>query len=351
MINIEKSIKRKEYRFIMQVLVIALIMSIIGFVIAILIVSDHDNLRHEAKYCILYTLLISIPLWIGNSYIGNNLNWICTWKGTPRKRLIVSLLATFFYTIFVSIAVHFFWMEVILQQDFALLDLNTIIHILVILIITYIVSSYVYSRKFFRSWQEAIIEQEALKRDVLTMEYKALKNQVNPHFLFNTLNVLTSIVADNDKATTFIKKLSDVYRYVLEQKDKQVVGLSTELQFVKDYIYLQKIRYEIGLNIHINLTDISKMIVPLSLQMLVENAVKHNIVSDEQPLQVEIYSENADYVVVKNNLQKKSNIIKTEKIGLENIKSRYKFLTNKPFIVEQTTTDFTVKLPVIEYES
>jgi LytS/YehU family sensor histidine kinase len=205
------------------------------------------------------------------------------------------------------------------------------------------------------SWRQAAINAEKLKTESIASRYESLKNQVNPHFLFNSLNALSNLVyEDQELAIKFIRKLSEVYRYVLDTRNQEVVKLSDELAFLDSYIFLQKIRYEDNLKININLPRHTEaMIPPLSLQMLVENAIKHNIVSEDEPLHIDLFMEDDDYIVVRNNLQKK-NIGEVPPggaspgIGLANIKSRYETLTQKAVEVGSTPHDFLVKIPVLK---
>jgi LytS/YehU family sensor histidine kinase len=188
-----------------------------------------------------------------------------------------------------------------------------------------------------------------MKGEVLSAKFETLKNQVNPHFLFNSLNVLTSLVyKDPDLSAKFIKELSNVYRHVIEVKDLEVVSLKQEIEFLLSFTFLLKMRHSEGLNVNINLKKVDEYnVVPLALQMLVENAVKHNIVSGEEPLSIDIYLEN-QYIVVHNNLQKKTvRETTSSNVGLINIKARYENLTDIPVITEESDTDFIVKLPVL----
>ena len=135
---------------------------------------------------------------------------------------------------------------------------------------------------FFKNWKEAAVQQEKLKREQLALQYETLKSQVNPHFLFNNLNSLTSLISSNpDKAIEFVKKLSEVYRYVLDQKDQELVALDTELKFLESYIFLQKIRFGTNLDVQINVSAKNFKVIPLSVQMLVENAIKHNEIKQD----------------------------------------------------------------------
>jgi LytS/YehU family sensor histidine kinase len=182
------------------------------------------------------------------------------------------------------------------------------------------------SIEFFRNWKKSVIMQEELKREQLILQYETLKSQVNPHFLFNSLNSVTSLIkTDPDKAIVFIKKLSEVFRYVLEQKDNEITTVEAELNFIESYIFMQKIRFGENLTVNIDVPDRNRYIIPLSLQMLIENAIKHNVISKEFPLTISILSKNENYIAVSNNLRKKP-ALDTGSIGLENIKSRYSIL-------------------------
>ncbi len=155
------------------------------------------------------------------------------------------------------------------------------------------------------------------------------------------------VYQDQDTAVKFIKQLSDVYRYVLEQKDNELVEIAEEINFVKKYVYLQKIRFGENLKIEIDVpAKTNNVVAPLSLQMLVENAIKHNTTSSEKPLTIQVLRENG-YIIVKNNLQRKSVVKDSGGIGLDNIRARYQHLTDLEFLVEETANEFIVKIPVI----
>jgi LytS/YehU family sensor histidine kinase len=207
-----------------------------------------------------------------------------------------------------------------------------------------------YSTYLTKYWKKSIEANEELKRENLLAKYEALKNQVNPHFLFNNLNTLSGMVEQKSElATNFIKKLSDIYRYVLEQNDKELVSINDELKFVDDYVFLTKMRFGEGLIFNSHITnDQNLQIAPLGLQMLVENAIKHNILSDDMPLKIEMEIENG-FVIVRNNLQKKKTINSgKEPLGLENLIKRYAYLSDASVEVIEADGKFIVKLPVIE---
>jgi LytS/YehU family sensor histidine kinase len=206
------------------------------------------------------------------------------------------------------------------------------------------------SIEFFEFWKKSLTEREALKRDNITAEFESLKNQVNPHFLFNSLNTLSSIIEEDPKtATQFVQKLSSVYRYVLAQRDKETVTLHEELNFIESYVYLNKIRFGENLKVEI-LVDESlrqSQIATLTLQLLMENAIKHNVVSKDKPLSIEIGIKNSR-IYVKNNLQAKKIHAESNGIGLSNIISRYKYLSKEEVIVSSSNNYFEVSVPLID---
>lgn len=197
-------------------------------------------------------------------------------------------------------------------------------------------------------WQASLKREQKLREEKLIFQNETLKTQVNPHFLFNSLNTLSALVSTRqDVAEEFINRLSSIYRYIIENSSKDRVPLSVELSFIRDYFFLHKIRDDgkILLEVQVNENDNSE-ILPVSLQILVENAVKHNKATRESPLKISIYIENK-HVIVKNNLQKMGVQLTSTKIGLKNLAQRVSLITGKVLIIEETNTDFIVKIPLL----
>ncbi|MEM6735545.1 MAG: histidine kinase [Bacteroidota bacterium] len=204
---------------------------------------------------------------------------------------------------------------------------------------------------FFEKWKEQFRLNEQLKNQQIKTQYEVLQNQMSPHFLFNSLNTLASIIPeDADAAVSFTERLSEVYRYILNNKDRELVELVEELSFVKSYLFLLRMRYPDNLSYHFKIEQkyFSRTIPPLTLQMLVENAIKHNIVSKSRPLHIDIYIENGKSVIVKNNLQRKKSAGISTRTGLENIRKRYQILGNKEIDVMTSATNFMVAVPLID---
>jgi sensor histidine kinase YesM len=197
--------------------------------------------------------------------------------------------------------------------------------------------------------QETRLENEHLKQQSLQNELIALKNQVDPHFLFNSLNSLTSLIRDNEPATQFVKKLSYMYRYILQSGDSDLVSVKDELEFLESYTYLMQTRYRDRFTIDINIEPhyLEQEIPPLALQLLVENSVKHNEISETNPLKVSVYSKDGS-LFVDNPIRLRKTFTEGTKNGLMNLKKRYILLLRKELTVRTDHNIFSVQLPLIQ---
>ena len=201
----------------------------------------------------------------------------------------------------------------------------------------------------YRRIQDKRVKEQKIIAGTASAKFDALKNQLDPHFLFNSLNVLTSLIEeDSFQAQKFTTSLSKVYRYVLEQKNKELVSIDEELQFANTYVRLLKMRFEdsIILDIPESSSNPEARIVPLSLQLLLENAVKHNVVTASKPLKIKVYEEEG-FLVVTNNIQEKQVVKKSSGVGLRNIQQRYQLLTDRQLKIDKTTKEFSVYLPIL----
>lgn len=206
---------------------------------------------------------------------------------------------------------------------------------------------------FYMEWNNALKRERKLREEKLIFQYESLKTKVNPHFLFNSLNTLSSLIPKNPELSErFIGKFSTIYRYVLENADRDLVGLEEEIEFIKNFFFLQEIRDEgkINLKIEVDRPE-SYAVVPVSLQLLVENALKHNAATQEKPLNIKVYLENDNTMVVENNIQKKMNIEPTSRVGLKNLKERISLATRKELFIEEGPLKFLVKLPILKKNS
>jgi sensor histidine kinase YesM len=289
-----------------------------------------------------YAATIWITMWLGNEYIIHWLDERISWTREPFKRLSVGVLAVVSFSVAAAYLLDRFYSGVFGFSAGGTSQLTLTV------VITIVITLFMTSRSFLFNWRQSAIDAEKLQKQSIAAKYESLKNQVNPHFLFNSFNALSNLVhEDPDKAVKFIKQLSEVYRYVLDTRDREVVSLEEELRFLQSYIYLQKIRFAEKLIIDIQLENVNSQIAPLALQILVENAIKHNIVSEDDPLQVKIYQHNG-FIAVENNLQKKSmGAEPSAGVGLENICRRYEFLSDKKVEILEDLDRFLVKLPIL----
>jgi sensor histidine kinase YesM len=197
-------------------------------------------------------------------------------------------------------------------------------------------------------WQESLRREQKLREQNLIFQNETLKNQVNPHFLFNSLNTISSLIQTQpEEAERFINDLSSIYRYIIENGQKDKVPLSLELEFVSDYYKLHRTRDEEKILLSIDVRDAGKyQILPVSLQTLLENAIKHNIATRQQQLRISIYLE-GNYIIVSNNLQRKATQLRSTATGLKNLSERLRLISGREMIIEEDETTFTVKLPLL----
>jgi two-component system LytT family sensor kinase len=302
-------------------------------------------------------LVFSTVIWMGNRYI-------MIWSRTRypdfeeiKKRLLKQSLIMLVYTLLANNL-----LGVLLKDacdaplingtkaltSFDLLLISNYASIFCSLLIVTIYES-IY---FVGELRKSVEEKEMLKRESLQAQLNALKIQVNPHFLFNSLNTLTAVIPENPgQAIDFVQHLSKVYRHILEVKNEQSILLKEELDVLKAYAFLLKTRFGDNLDINIQVADekLQQKIVPLSLQILMENAIKHNIVSSAKPLRIDVTAVDGR-LIVSNNLQKKNQLTESTGIGLENIRNRYRLLGNKQVEVTEGSSSFTVSIPLLAME-
>jgi hypothetical protein len=288
-----------------------------------------------------FSFVLWIALWIGNETLVGYLSRKISWVEFPVKRFLVSFSATIGYTVLVVVALVTLWDRVVDFKFDGYLEV-----VIPALLMTLLVSFFLHGRQFLLNWKLSEVNAQKLEKERVRAQYDSLKNQVNPHFLFNSLNALTNLVyEDPDKAAKFIKQLSEVYRYVLDSKDKEIVPLADELKFLESYLFLQRIRFGEKLNANIDVGDGSYSVAPMALQMLVENAIKHNEISVDHPLTIHVFSDNG-FLVVENIINKKSVLPEPSSgTGLDNIRNRYAFLSPVRVEVKSDGGKFIVKLP------
>lgn len=279
-------------------------------------------------------------------FIGDNIGW----EHATLKRVLLAATGSVVLTL-----VGYFLCRVVDQVIFHgysldfFLENEKIGYYLLPLLFTAIVSLIFHLVYFYKALQERRVTEQKIIAGTASAKFESLKNQIDPHFLFNSLNVLTSLIEENPgQAQKFTTGLSKIYRYVLEQKDKELVSLQEELTFAVTYMNLLKMRFENSIFYEVpqQLSSPEAKVVPLSLQLLLENTIKHNVVSEARPLKINIYEENG-YLIIKNNFQKKEVLQARKGVGLQNIIDRYALVTRRKIQIEQDNNNFAVKLPVL----
>lgn len=324
------------------------IIMVIGNLISFIFSMNFKDFWESIWMNSLYSLFIGGTLWKGNELIGHFLGHRIDIYQNPGKAVWLNLISMFTFSLIAILVVNYIWFVEVHDWTVQQMFRRGMLTMLIEFFVTVAITSIFFSIGFFKAWRESAVNEERLQKESIKLEYQALKNQVNPHFLFNSLNSLTSLVyQDQDQAAKFIKQLSEVYRYVLTQKDNELVRLEEEIEFSKRYVYLQKIRHNNNLrvNFHIELNN-KQFIVPVSLQILIENAIKHNEASEENPLIVDITSSD-NKLIIKNNLQPKTAIMDSGGIGLSTIKARYSFLSDQELTTSETKDYYQVELPII----
>lgn len=318
--------------------------------------NGDPNFPFWSQFAIWMGISIAITL-VMSFVIFNEIIWLekkLPWKKYPTKHLLVELaivlVSSIVLMLLFSKATYSQHVKSFGADHYKSFDDFLAKELTISTVLTVIVVSIVEGVFFFKEWQKNLVLTEKLQKEAMQSQLEVLKNQVNPHFLFNSLNVLSSLVYSNpSKAEQFIEKFASVYRYILNIQGKMVVPLKDELDFLKSYLYLQKIRFNEGLIVNINIDEAMKVLYlpPLCLQQLVENAIKHNIVGKERPLTINVYNETTNLYVV-NNLQKREEPLSSTGVGLKNLTERYFHFANvKPEFMEKDH-NFVAMTPLLK---
>jgi fumarate reductase subunit C len=328
----------------------------IGLVLAVVetcnIYFSGEELIFDAGFfrMMLYYQIYAIPLTLVNSQFFDFIYNKVSWEKYGKYRLGAGFIGSVIVTLITIFFVRAF-IEMVLEGESwtRFLEGEETAYYLSALVITLIVSLFFHAVYYYKEAQKIKVKEQKVIAGAASAKFDALKNQLDPHFLFNSLNVLTSLIEENPgSAQKFTTSLSKVYRYVLEQKNKELVTVDEELNFARTYMSLLKMRFEdsIIFDIPEKASNPEAKVVPLSLQLLLENAVKHNMVTSSKPLHIKIYEE-GEHLVVMNNLQPKQIVKKSSGVGLSNIKQRYQLLTQKQVMINQGAKEFAVAIPML----
>ena len=268
----------------------------------------------------------------------------------PTKGFFINFLVLALYSFFASMLIWYFSIKILFNPGFNPTFSDLVSNAQLPMYIALAISMFFSGIEFIKRWKEEAVKAEKLEKEKIATQYESLRNQVNPHFLFNSLNTLSSLVYDNQElAVQYINKLSGIYRYVLDSRNLDLTLLSDEMAFLNDYIFLQKIRFadNLKVNFKLNGEDEQLLVLPLALQIIMENAIKHNEVSSEKPLEVNVFVRNKK-LVIQNKKNQKKLFEKGMGIGLTNISERYKMICGHDIEVNDEAECFTVSIPLIE---
>lgn len=299
------------------------------------------------------SFLYSFVFVFGNYYTNGYLNSKYSWIDDTRTRMILGVVATLFVNVILVFVCNYINFIVLQKNDPAQFFSGSMGFINWLIInVALLISAIMHAKGFVEEWKKAtrreVVEQKLIAKSA-NAQFESLKNQLDPHFLFNSLNVLSSLIDENPtQAQRFTASMSKIYRYVLEQKDKELVTVEEEIEFAKIYCDLLKTRFEdsVSFEFKVNESDLKFFVVPLALQLLLENCIKHNFATSTKPLNIKIYSENG-YLFIENNLQHREQVKESAGIGLSNIVQRYSILTKQNVFIEKSSDFFRVKIPIL----
>jgi sensor histidine kinase YesM len=305
----------------------------------------------ELVACYGYFILISFIVWEGNVRLMYFIRKKYEWRYNQYYKIILSLfLANIFYSGAASSMMLYGW-KLASRESYA--SWGPILHTIFIIVVAASFITNIYEIIYLNKEREYnLTRAEQLNIAKAQAELEALKNQIDPHFIFNSLNTLSFLITrDPQNARLYNDTLAKVYRYILGNKEKDLVLLREEVEFISNYFYLLKIRFSEAVNMEIEITDLAAedfLIPPISMQALVENAIKHNDFTDSNPLTIMV-SVSSNFVVIKNAIKPKNYAPPTSKIGLNNLDNRYKLITKRNIIIENNFKFFTVKLPILKF--
>ena len=336
--------RNNKFRFV-YMLIVGVIISLLLHTIIPMSKSDFWLNFFATVQSILITMLI----WEGNLRMDSAIEKRIPWENHAAKRILVQFPISFLYSGTIIYCTMWLFNKYICVLPNVEQNMFFAISLTVGLLVTILLLSIETGSQFFGQWKRSLVEVEKYKLESAQAQLESLKNQINPHFLFNNMSVLTSLVyKDQDKAVDFIHQLSKVYRYLLDNKSSELVTLKEEFEFIESYIYLLNIRYSPNLNFTIDISPdaLLKYIPPMSLQLLIENAIKRNEISSEFPLEITIKAHDKQ-LKVSNPIQKRSTAEESSKTGLKNIQSRYAYFTDLVVEIDATDAHFIVSLPLL----
>lgn len=301
---------------------------------------------------VLYGVLIGLSIAFGCMVISRLIFNRKNVYENPTKHFVLAILSVTAYIAVDVVFVNYFWFHITQGVSFSDLFSHTfsVFTMTIELVIGLLIYLVALARYFTRDLQSYYVRVAEVESQLVKYQYDTLKNQLNPHFLFNALNTLSGLIyVDVDRADAFIHRLSKLYRYILDVQRVEVVPIQTEMELVSDFLFLNNIRFNDQIQSRIEVDETKGYVVPMALQLLIENAIKHNTTSLASPLKIEIRTE-GNAILVRNNLQLKLEKEPSHELGLNNLRERYAVLTDQKVEVEETEHEFTVRIPLLTKE-
>ncbi|MET0394385.1 MAG: sensor histidine kinase [Chitinophagaceae bacterium] len=310
---------------------------------------DHSRYSlWETKLSYLYTIGIAFVIWQGNRFLLFTLRSYFDWFDKPVRKITALILAISFYTIPVSVLLLTGWYHLFAKGNvnWNIVGMNAMVIMILVLFIVH-----VYETVFLvKEAETEKVQRAQTERAKAEAELQALKNQIDPHFIFNSLNTLSHLIEEKpQKAKLFNDNLAGVYRYILQNKARDLVLLREEMEFLENYFSLLRIRFDKAVRLQMAIPAAALdhcLVPPISLQVLAENAIKHNEFSEEKPLVLDIVLENGE-LVIRNDIKRKTAFRPSSRIGLQNLGERYKLTTSREIAISTEDNNFTVRLPVL----
>lgn len=291
-----------------------------------------------------YTFVLSLVYWIVHHCVLLSRKW----RSNQHRWLMA--IGSLFLTVVISLIFH--WLTEPTVKPAIILEATSPVQRVILLSFrAFILSGFIffiiYSMELMAEAQKAKTEIEKLHKETLQAKLRSLKQQISPHFLFNTLNTIATLTKEQD-VKEFIDEFSNVYRYLLSHKDKDLVKLKDEMDFVESYLYILKGRFESALSVEMQVTNdvMNRSIPPLAVHLLIENAIKHNVMAASKPLHIEMYNDQ-NSISVRNNLQIRQTTDHSTGQGLSNLRDRYRLLANTDLDVVKSESHFIVKIPLL----
>jgi len=340
-----KRVRKILIRIVLASLYAILVMKLVDFAMP-------DNIEIKPPlpkpfFLLFYLLFFNLNI-EGSLFFDRYLNKRLPWFYSPQKRILLQVGFVFTWSLLTIVSPFTFWYffngkSLNYPPGPVIIFIGSIFFLFGFIGISMAIN-------FFKQWQKSLLDAEHFKQEKLKADYRVLQNQVNPHFLFNSLNVLILEIKHNPTtAIEFTRKLSKVYRYVLQSKNHDLIALNKELEFIDSFVYLHKVRIGDALEYSVNISDevLQMLLPPLTLQILIENAVKHNVANEENVLKISIKSDDDNKLIVSNNMQAIENVDSMH-TGLSNLSKRFELLKKNGFAYGEQEEKFVVNIPLID---